>query len=49
MKINMKKMPFYFKDDFTLVAYTTTENDKKKSIDRSPKDDLPEVLIKLWL
>jgi hypothetical protein len=32
----MKKMPLFFKDDFTLVAFTTTENDAKKAINRMP-------------
>lgn len=42
VKINMKKMPIFFKDDFTLVAYTTTEADMKKAIMRMPQSQ-PEV------
>lgn len=38
MKVNIKKMPFFFKDDFTLVTYTTTENDLKKNINRMPQE-----------
>jgi hypothetical protein len=29
-------MPIFFKDEFTLQAFTTTENDKKKAISRMP-------------
>lgn len=35
-------MPIFFKDDFTLVAYTTTEADMKKAIIRMPQSQ-PEV------
>ena len=35
-KNNLKQMPFFFKEDFTLMAYTTTENDVKKNINRMP-------------
>lgn len=31
-------MPFFFKEDFTLMAYTTTENDAKKNISRMPQE-----------
>ncbi|CAD8061468.1 unnamed protein product [Paramecium sonneborni] len=34
--LTYKKLPFYFKDDFTLISYCTTENDVKKGIKRYP-------------
>lgn len=31
-------MPFFFKEEFTLVAVCTTENDAKKGISRLPTE-----------
>lgn len=45
VKVNMKKMPIFFKDDFTLVAYTTTENDMKKAINRMPTE---QPVVWIW-
>ena len=35
-------MGFFYRDDFTLIAYTTTKLDIKKKISRIPKD-APQV------
>lgn len=42
--INLKKMPFYFREDFTLVAVTTTEKDVKDAVNRMPTE-APTVLF----
>ncbi|CAD8139920.1 unnamed protein product [Paramecium pentaurelia] len=34
--LTISKMPFFFKDDFTLIQYCTTEKDVKKGIKRYP-------------
>lgn len=35
-KANLKKMPMFFKEEFTLVSVCTTENDSKKGQNRLP-------------
>ena len=36
-------MPFYFRDDLILIAYTTSKQDVRKKISRMPHDD-PQYL-----
>ncbi|CAD8178540.1 unnamed protein product [Paramecium octaurelia] len=43
---NQRKLPFFFKDDFTLVSVCTTENDVKKGIKRFPTEQPIELDVK---
>jgi len=45
-KTNLKQMPFFFKDDFSLMAFATTENDVKKAVNRMPLEP-PQVFFYL--
>lgn len=38
LNVRNRPLPFFFKDDVNLIDYTTTEDDKKKGVIRSPKE-----------